>query len=206
MQPTVAITLYTIIYVPNRYFHKDFNLLQNQHDIKYANDSFAHFDLKYRQRTPKRAPTWLSSHIPAPAPRSIPAKTATSSSPKVSTRTGTHTDSVVLESVQFTDKYKNNFICFCRQYWISFSRQCNATDLTIKLDWVSNIYWIFRPVIFVDSTRNRSFYRIFFASKMAAKAARKSGEIIGRLRTYIPAGKASASPPLGPQLGQVINF
>jgi ribosomal protein L11 len=38
---------------------------------------------------------------------------------------------------------------------------------------------------------------------MAAKAAKKSGEIIGRLRTYIPAGKASASPPLGPQLGQV---
>jgi hypothetical protein len=45
---------------------------------------------------------------------------------------------------------------------------------------------------------------IFPLNKMAAKAAKKSGEIIGRLRTYIPAGKASASPPLGPQLGQVI--
>ena len=131
MQPTAAITLYTIIYVPNRYFHKDFNLLQNQHDIKYANDSFAHFDLKYRQRTPKstpkRAPTSLSSHIPAPAPRSIPAKTATSSSPKVSTRTGTHIDSVVLDSVQFTDEYKNNFICFCRH--IEFHFPANATPL-----------------------------------------------------------------------------
>ncbi|XP_046849309.1 39S ribosomal protein L11, mitochondrial-like isoform X1 [Xenia sp. Carnegie-2017] len=37
---------------------------------------------------------------------------------------------------------------------------------------------------------------------MAAKVAKKSSEVIGRLRTYIPAGKASASPPLGPQLGQ----
>ena len=43
-----------------------------------------------------------------------------------------------------------------------------------------------------------------FRNNMAAKAAKKSGEIIGRLRTYIPAGKASASPPLGPQLGQVM--
>ena len=42
--------------------------------------------------------------------------------------------------------------------------------------------------------------------KMSAKAAKKSGKIIGRLRTYIPAGKASASPPLGPQLGQVVIF
>ena len=39
---------------------------------------------------------------------------------------------------------------------------------------------------------------------MAAKAARKSSEILGMLRTYIPAGKASPSPPLGPQLGQVM--
>ena len=47
-------------------------------------------------------------------------------------------------------------------------------------------------------------YGYFPLNKMAAKTAKKSGEIIGRLRTYIPAGKASASPPLGPQLGQVI--
>jgi hypothetical protein len=55
--------VYTIIYVPNRYFHKDFNLLQNQHDIKYANDSFAHFDLKYRQRTPKLEHTQARTHL-----------------------------------------------------------------------------------------------------------------------------------------------
>ena len=37
-------------------------------------------------------------------------------------------------------------------------------------------------------------------SKVAATAVKKATEL---LRTYIPAGKASPSPPLGPSLGQV---
>ena len=30
-----------------------------------------------------------------------------------------------------------------------------------------------------------------------------AGKVLGHLRMYIPAGKASPSPPLGPALGQV---
>ena len=39
---------------------------------------------------------------------------------------------------------------------------------------------------------------------MAARGtARGTAKVLGTLRMYIPAGKASPSPPLGPALGQV---
>ena len=37
----------------------------------------------------------------------------------------------------------------------------------------------------------------------ARRAARGTAKVLGTLRMYIPAGKASPSPPLGPALGQV---
>ena len=37
----------------------------------------------------------------------------------------------------------------------------------------------------------------------ARRAARGTAKLLGTLRMYIPAGKASPSPPLGPALGQV---
>jgi len=38
---------------------------------------------------------------------------------------------------------------------------------------------------------------------MAGRGARGAAKVLGTLRMYIPAGKASPSPPLGPALGQV---
>ena len=56
------------------------------------------------------------------------------------------------------------------------------------------------PTIFVvlsAGQEDRDFSKRF---KMAAK------QLSGALRTYIAAGKATPSPPLGPSLGQVENY
>ena len=47
-----------------------------------------------------------------------------------------------------------------------------------------------------------------FAGFVSELMAGRGGvaKLVGTLRMYIPAGQASPSPPLGPALGQVINF
>ena len=42
--------------------------------------------------------------------------------------------------------------------------------------------------------------------RMMAGKGKTLGKLVATVRMYIPAGKASPSPPLGPALGQVANL